>query len=154
MDDFKLSPHFSFFEMTRTMNRDLLDKNREVPEELLMNGYALAACLLEPIRVHYDKPLIIHSGYRSPALNEAIGGSKSSQHMLFQAADFHVSGVDLEDVFNWIWKQSNLHWGQLILEGWSVGKPTWIHLSLGKPYWTGKPMQVLTFEAGKYTRLQ
>lgn len=154
MDDFRLSPHFSFMEMTRTGQRQHLDANRDVPQELLANGYALCAALLEPIRCHYDRPLIMHSGYRSPALNEAIGGSKFSQHKAFQAADMHVSGIPLEDVFQWVWHESGLRWGQLILEGWSVGQPTWIHLSLGEPWWGGTPMQVLTFEAGKYKRLQ
>jgi zinc D-Ala-D-Ala carboxypeptidase len=153
--DFKLSPHFSFYEMTTTNHRTYLDENRNPPQDTLSNGYALCASLLEPIRVHFGKPVIIHSGYRCPGLNGAIGGSKSSQHMTFQAADFHVNGVDLRKVFEWIWKESDLRWGQLILEGWSVGAPTWIHISLGEPWRDAdKSRQVLTFEAGKYTRLQ
>lgn len=154
MDDFKLSPHFSYFELTNTTHREYLDSNRDVPQSLLMNGYALAAVMLEPIRMHYNKPLIVHSAYRCPGLNKAIGGSSTSQHMSFQAADFHVNAEGLEDTFKWIWKCSGMRWGQLILEGWSVGKPSWIHISLPDPWWDGKPMQVLTFEAGKYTRLQ
>ena len=74
--------------------------------------------------------------------------------MRFEAADFHVKGVELTDVFNWIWKESGLNWGQLILEGWEVRKPTWIHISLGAPYRPKKTsQQVLKFEAGKYTSL-
>lgn len=154
MEDLKLSPHFTLFELTRTDNRAYIEVNRDVPNELLMNGYALAASLLEPIRVHYNKPLIVHSGYRSPGLNEAIGGSKTSQHMSFQAADFHVNGVDLEEVFNWIWKESNLRFGQLIGEGQIAGKFTWIHLSLGAP-WSNKNNEVLTWSATDgYKRIQ
>lgn len=150
-----LSDHFSFLEMTRTDNRKFLDKNREPSEELLKSGISLCNDILEPIRIHFGKALIIHSGYRCPELNKAIGGSKFSQHMKFEAADFHVSGVTLEEVFNWIWKESNLKWGQLILEGWSVGNPTWIHISLGAPWRDEKKcQQVLTFEAGKYKSLQ
>jgi hypothetical protein len=150
-----LSKHFTFMEMTRTDHRKYLDDNRKPSEDVLQSGISLCETILEPIRVHFNKPVVIHSGYRGPELNKAIGGSKFSQHMKFEAADFHVSGVDLEEVFNWIWKESDIKWGQLILEGWSVGSPSWIHISLGSPWRDEKKcQQVLTFEAGKYTRLQ
>jgi len=151
----KMSDHFSFLEMTRTDHRKYLEDNRKPSQTELDAGIVLCETILEPIRDHFGKPVIIHSGYRCGKLNKAIGGSKSSQHMKFQAADFHVSGVKLEDVFNWIWKESDLEWGQLILEGWAIGHPTWIHVSLGQPFRKKERCgQVLTFEAGKYTRLQ
>lgn len=155
MDNFKLTPHFTFYEMTRTDNRPYLEKNRVVSQELLCNGVSLCATLLEPIRAHFNKPLIIHSGYRCESLNDAIGGSSSSQHKSFQAADFHVSGVDLEETFQWIRLYSGLKWGQLIGEGTYQGHMTWIHLSLGYPWRSlDKSQQVLRWDATTgYTHL-
>ena len=49
--------------------------------------------LLQCIREHFGKPVHITSGYRTAAHNAAVGGSKSSQHLLGRAADFHVEGV-------------------------------------------------------------
>jgi zinc D-Ala-D-Ala carboxypeptidase len=150
------SPHFSFLEMTRTDNRKFLEKNRQVPEELLASGKALCETILEPIREHFGKPLIVHSGYRCPELNSAIGGSKASQHKLFEACDFHVSGVDMTETWEWI--ADNLagegRVGQAILEGWSAGQPGWIHISLGTPWRDIKKCgQIMTFHqvSGKYT---
>jgi len=149
----QLSKYFTLAEMCRTTHRKHQAGN--VPHDhLLQAGRDLCATILDPIRGHFGKPLIVHSGYRSGALNTAIGGSKSSQHCKFEAADFHVSGVDLRKVFDWIRLESGIKFGQLILEGWSVGQPTWIHVSLGAPYRPeSKCGQVLIFEAGEYKRV-
>jgi uncharacterized protein YcbK (DUF882 family) len=64
--------------------------------------------ILESLRTHFDKPIIINSGYRCPAHNKAIKGSKHSQHMLGKAADFVVRDTSpnlvasfLEALFSW-----------------------------------------------------
>ena len=49
--------------------------------------------LLQCIREHFGKPVHITSGYRTVEHNAAVGGSKSSQHLLGQAADFYAEGV-------------------------------------------------------------
>ena len=54
--------------------------------------------LLQCIREHFGKPVYITSGYRTAAHNAAVGGSKSSQHLLGRAADFHVEGVPVAAV--------------------------------------------------------
>ena len=54
--------------------------------------------LLQCIREHFGKPVHITSGYRTAAHNAAVGGSKSSQHLLGRAADFYVEGVDVATV--------------------------------------------------------
>lgn len=128
-DNYKLSEHFSFYEMTATNHRKYLQSNRNVPLSLLDRGIYLCRNLLEPIRQFYNSPIIINSGYRSPALNRAIRGSKVSQHCRFEAADFTVIGVSCKDVYNYVKECSGLHYGQLILE---YGQ--WIHISLGVPY--------------------
>ena len=145
MNDFKLTEHFTFFELTRTDKPEFKELNRRkglcYPAELT----GLCRIILEPVRTHYGKPVIIHSGFRCFELNTAVGGSKTSQHMLGQAADFHVDGVSIEDVFNWLWKESGIPFGQLIDE--RRDGERWIHGS------TGGKREVLAFRDGVYVRL-
>ena len=54
--------------------------------------------LLQCIREHFGKPITITSGYRTAAHNAAVGGAKSSQHLLGRAADFYVEGVPVATV--------------------------------------------------------
>ncbi len=49
--------------------------------------------LLKQVSRHYGKPVIVISGYRSPAHNRRVGGARRSQHMRCTAADFRVPGV-------------------------------------------------------------
>ena len=131
MENFKVSPHFSFFELTKTGVANLQEANRDVAEKMLRNMYALAWGILEPIRVHYNRPLLIHSCWRCLMLNLAVKGSSSkSQHCYFQAADLHVEGITSSDLFDWIRFRSKLPFGQVIHE-----PPGTVHISLGKPIW-------------------
>jgi len=147
----KLAPNFTFGELTSTGQTALLAKNRQEAGQYLDAGKALAA-MLQVVRDHFKKPIIIHSGFRGPSVNAAVGGSKTSQHMKFEACDFHVEGFTLQQVFDWIRKESGLKYGQVILEGRQPGKPTWIHLSLGEPWRdASKCLQQLTYDGSKYT---
>ena len=141
----KLSPHFTFGEVTVTEVRSLQAVNRKAAEGYVGPLTCLCETLLEPVRAFYGRPLVVTSGYRCAALNAEIGGATSSQHMAGEAADFHVPGVPLEDVFAAI-ARSTLAWGQLIYEC-----DSWIHLSLGAPYRAAERcMQVLRFDGKRY----
>jgi hypothetical protein len=143
----KLSEHFTLSEMTRTSSGIA-----NVPTDAEVKALTvLCTTLLEPVRNRFG-PVSIHSGYRGPAVNAAIGGSKTSQHMRGEAADFHCPGATLETVMRWIVVESGLSYGQVILEGHTKGEPTWIHLSLGAPYRLGSScMQALVFDGKNYT---
>ena len=54
--------------------------------------------VLQCIREYFGKAVTITSGYRTAAHNAAVGGAKSSQHLLGRAADIRVQGVSVEDV--------------------------------------------------------
>lgn len=141
-----LSPHFTLSELIRTSSGLHND-----PTIIEINALrALCTTLLEPVRNRFG-PVLIHSGFRSKAVNAKIGGAKSSQHMRGEAADFHCPGATLEHVMRWIVVESELHYGQVILEGHTAGEPTWIHFSLGAPYRIGsKCQQALTFDGQSY----
>lgn len=147
-----LSPHFTFAELTSTAQRGLLARNEAEGLGCLRPLTALCVTLLEPVRARFGV-VSIHSGFRGPSLNARIGGSKTSQHMRGEAADFHCPAAALDDVMAWIVTESGLAYGQAILEAHRPGPPTWIHLSLGAPWREGsKCGQALRFDGARYTR--
>lgn len=127
-----LTPNFTFEELTRTENRDLLQKNIAMANDPVIkaNLTRLAKELLEPIRALVKAPIQITSGYRCPDLNTRVGGSATSQHIRGEAADFVVQGYETEalevQLVTRIAKQlPDLKWGQLLVEAGCI------HVSLG-----------------------
>lgn len=129
----RLATNFTYEEMTRTNHRSLLEQNQSEAKNHCEALFAITA-LLQKIRNHFKAPVMVHSGFRCPDLNTAVGGSSTSQHMKGEAADFHVVGVDHQEVFDWICQDSGILFGQLILEGIVANQPSWIHISLGVPW--------------------
>jgi uncharacterized protein YcbK (DUF882 family) len=125
----QLSEHFSLEEFTKSQSASRLRIDNTAPEDVIKNLTNLCIHVLEKIRLNYGKPVIINSGYRSPALNKVIGGAKNSQHMSGQAADIEIPGIDNRFLFNWI--KDNLQFDQLILEFHRDGVPDsgWVHIS-------------------------
>lgn len=119
----KLSRNFTLKELTQT-NTGL--KNTPTKEEI-EKLTELVTSLLQPIRDYWGG-LYITSGFRSETVNKKVGGSKTSQHRLGEAADFKPLEFDINKVYEWIIRESNLHFGQCILE--KVGSNEWIHISL------------------------
>ena len=85
-----LGQWFSLREMTRTSTG-----LRNVPPD---DAYAtlgrLVHTLLDPLRNDLGQPVRVTSGYRSPQVNAAVGGSRTSRHMLGLAADIKVRGME------------------------------------------------------------
>lgn len=69
----------------------------ETPCEVLVNLKEVALNL-QVLRDHFDRPIKINSGYRSPSHNKAVGGAKNSQHVLGKAADIVVIGIPVLEV--------------------------------------------------------
>ena len=83
-----LSPHFTMEELSVSASHpELVQQLYGAPERLRDNAAKLAHDVLEPVRALCDCPLIVHSGWRPVALNRAVGGSPTSQHLVAQAAD-------------------------------------------------------------------
>ena len=107
---------------------------------------ALCAAVLDPLREHLGRPVTISSGYRSLAVNTKIGGSKTSQHMVGEAADLSVAGLSIEEVGRAI-IASAVTWDQLIVE--RSGASEWVHVS----YKIGtNRRQTLRYQNGAYTK--
>ena len=70
----------------------------KMPEDVLSNIKDLAYNL-QALRDFLGEPVRINSAYRSEAHNKAVGGSKTSQHLLGKAADIKVKGIDTKDVY-------------------------------------------------------
>lgn len=130
----KLSKHFTLSEFTKsqTAQRKGIANTPNSGEIEAMR--LLCEKVLEPVREHFGKPVVLSSGFRSAKLNSAIGGSKTSQHRKGEAADFEIPGLSNYDVAEWMWR--NLNYDQLILEFHTAGDPNsgWIHVSYRKPY--------------------
>lgn len=68
------------------------------PHELLENIHKLATNL-QVLRDHFQAPIRINSGYRSPSHNKKVGGAPKSQHVQGTAADIVVSGKTPDEVY-------------------------------------------------------
>ena len=128
----KLTANITLDELTKSQVAERKGINNNPNPQQIENLKALATNILQPIRSHYDKPLIISSGFRCAELCIAIGSSVNSQHVADNdaaAADFEKPGVDTRELAKYI--RSELEFDQLILEFYRDNEPTsgWIHCS-------------------------
>lgn len=145
----KLTKNFTLEEMTHSNTATRLGIENTPGDEQVENLRHLCETMLEPIRGILGVPLKINSGYRSPALNSYVGGSKNSAHRFGLAADFVPVGMPIQKAFERIRKHPELGWDQLILEC-----DAWIHIGLRDGEQRG---EVLTASGGpgnwSYVRL-
>ena len=119
-----LSTNFSLEELTRssTAVQYRLDNT---PGAEAVEHLTRTAVLLEDVRALLGRPLRISSGYRSPAVNKAVGGAATSAHCLGHAVDFVCDGLTPYEVCQRI-RDSGLLFDQLIHE---YGR--WTHIAFG-----------------------
>jgi len=102
---------------------------RNVPGQTdIINLCALVHNVLQPLRNWWGRPIKIGSGFRSLALNNAVGGVHNSQHMRGEAADLCIEG-DLKQGREWFnWIKNHCDFDQLIWEHNSKDS-YWVHVS-------------------------
>jgi hypothetical protein len=124
-----LSANFSLKELTKSDTATRLGIDNTPDDEAIDNLKTLCEKVLQPIRDHFSKSVTVTSGFRSSETNQAIGGSKSSDHVRGQAADIEIPGVPNAELAQWI--MDNLEYTQLILEFYTPGIPDsgWVHVS-------------------------
>lgn len=111
----QLGEHFTLQEFERTSR--LFPNN--APADVIPVLKELCERILEPLRGHFGRPVVITSRYRSPLLNHLIGGAIQNYHVATPdhcAADIEIAGVPLQGVFDWLRKDSHLLFDTVILE--------------------------------------
>jgi len=125
-----LSKNLLLAEVTKSATAIKRGIANEPTVEHLENLKAVAENIFQPLREEFMCPIAVSSGYRSKALNDAIGGSLSSQHCKGEALDLDadVYGVITNaDIFHYI--EDRLEYDQLIWEFGTDANPDWVHVS-------------------------
>lgn len=109
---------------------------------------ALIDNVLDPARREYGSYILVNSGYRSPALNAAVGGVSNSQHLTGEAADITTGSIGNDrKLFAIIVQQGNFD--QLIWE--KPKNSLWVHVSYST---TGlQRRQILAYNGKTYTNI-
>ena len=130
----KLSNNFSLNEMTKSQTATRKGISNNPSEDHMNNLKELCVNVLQRVRDHFGRVVSVSSGYRSPALNEAIGGSPRSFHSHGMALDLDQDGrnkgVSNADVFFFI--KENLPFSELIWEFGNEDNPNWVHVAIAK----------------------
>ena len=112
----KHTENFNLNELTKSQVADRKGIPNNPSPDQIKALQKLAESVLQPLRNHYESPVIITSGFRCAELCIAINSSIDSQHAKGQAADLEIIGHSNYDVALWI--KNNLDFDQLILEFW------------------------------------
>ena len=127
-----ISKHISEKEATKSVTALRLGIDNTPNGDAIANMKELAEKVFEPLREWVGGPIKINSMYRSPALNEAIGGSTKSQHCCKGGA----SAIDIDDIYGhktnaemFAWIKTNINFDQMIWEFGNEDNPDWIHIS-------------------------
>jgi zinc D-Ala-D-Ala carboxypeptidase len=122
----KLSTHFDLSEFIVSQTAARLGLDNTPPPDVLENLKRVAQWL-EGVRILLGVPILISSGYRSPEVNKAVGGAKSSQHLTGNAVDFTAPAFGSpRHVIDRI-IDAGMIYDQLILEYPPNG---WVHVSV------------------------
>ena len=130
----KLSKNLSLAEVTKSITAKRLGINNTPDDEWIIgNLKAIAKHVFQPVRDAFGCPIYVSSGYRSPELNRAIGGSKRSQHVEGRALDLDADvfgHCTNSQIFNWL--RENVEFDQMVWEfgtEYPDGNPNWVHIS-------------------------
>lgn len=127
--------YFSIAELCRSNTAVRLGIDNSPSEIVRVNLEALVENVLDPLRAKWGAPIIVTSGYRCPALNKAVGGATSSQHMIGMAADIHTLSDSRADNMRLLrlLLNSGIVVDQVISENIDAqGRPDWIHVSYNR----------------------
>ena len=86
-------------QVTKNFKLSELEFSDPIPAEKIASAIELLQNL-QIIRDHFQRPIVIISGYRSPERNKAVGGADKSQHLEAKAADIKIAGVPTEEIYN------------------------------------------------------
>ena len=136
----QLSTHVSLADATASQIAARNGLKNQPPPELIPVLRATANGIFEPLWYATDGQIRISSFYRSEAVNAAVGGSKTSQHVKGEAIDIVATGSLTNGKLYELVKDTLTTFDQLIWEFGSAKDPAWVHVSLRK---VGNRMQEL-----------
>ena len=126
-----ISKYISYQEATTSQTAVRKGIKNEPCDNELLAMQLVGIRVFDVIREHFKTPLRVSSFYRSPELNKAVGGSRTSQHVKGQAIDIQGTGkVTNKMIFDYI--KENLDFTQLIWEYGTDKNPAWVHVSYDK----------------------
>ena len=133
---------FTYSELTNSDTAKKLKIDNEPKEEATKDNIIELMHFLDGVREGWteeckdkeygDAAIVVNSGYRSEALNKALKGSKTSEHMLGTAADIEPKNGRNKEFFEWMKTYvADKQFSQLINEYPDKnGKGQWIHISI------------------------
>jgi uncharacterized protein YcbK (DUF882 family) len=142
--NYKLSKNFRLDEFAVSKTYPELAEKIEFSYTDVLALELLAHKLLQPIRDKFG-PLEILSGKRSPELNDAVGGSKMSDHLESAAADITPKLFEAKHIFRWVVEDNPLPYRQSIY----YPSQKFVHLSINLP-WREVKHKAYIFEDGAY----
>ena len=119
--------YFTIKELTRSTTAELRGIDNTPSQQVIDNLTALVENVLDPLREAWGAPIHVNSGYRCAALNKAVGGVPTSQHILGEAADITVGTRAKNQRLYALLRQLDLPVDQAINEH----DFSWIHVSYG-----------------------
>ena len=125
----RLTNNFTLSELTKSQAAERCGFDNNPDKEQVASLVLLSENVLQPIRDHFQKPVVISSGYRSPNVSRQIGSSSKSQHCKGQAADMEIPGISNKELADFIYE--NLPFDQVILEFHNPEEINsgWVHVS-------------------------
>ena len=120
--------NFKIAELERSDIANVYKINNTIPDELEYKAKRLLL-FLQDLREKWGSAIRINSGYRCPMLNKIVKGSKTSAHLMCNAADLYPVNGKFEEFKKFIIAYlSDKNFDQCIIE--KSGKSQWIHLGL------------------------
>jgi len=124
-----ISKNFTLEELTASATATVKGIRNNPGQTDIINLCALVHRVLQPLREAMGHPIKIGSGFRSLALNQAVGGVSNSQHMRGEAADLCIDG-DIQKGKRWFeWIKTHCEFDQLIWEKNPKTGNYWVHVS-------------------------
>lgn len=117
--------YFTIKELCKSTTAERLGIDNSPNSEIVSNLEKLIDNILDPLRERFGKPIYVNSGYRCPALNKAVNGSKTSHHVKGLAADITGKSIAKNKILFNLIKELDLPYDQLIDEK----NYSWVHVS-------------------------
>lgn len=152
----KISPNFTQYDVCHSDTALKLGIDNIPSPQIIQTATILCKNILEPIVVYYNKRLNVSCMYRGKDLNKRLKGAVTSQHLLGQACDFTITGINCKKIFNDIISgriclpvnKKPIPLNQLVDQ--CIYENTWIHISYSNKV---RRKEFLKLENGKYIKI-